>query len=134
MNHIPASSSACVLTGSAFLQAASGKSKHTKAESKTHGVWQDHEEMREDIPFIVAVLNASGTDVCRDGQLVELDFVKAFDTEDPGNLPDIRNDALQVLAVGNFQSQIDTGVQIVRVASQRSNVRAGFTDYTGDVR
>ena len=55
-------------------------------------------------------------------------IVETFDAEDAGDFADVGGDAFELLAVGDFQSEVDAGVQIVGMAAEGANVRAGLTD------
>src|SRR6266853_4980796 len=61
-------------------------------------------------------------------------LVEAFDAEYAGDFPDIGHDALELLAVGDFQGEVDPGMQIVGVAGEGADIRAGIADDAGDVR
>ena len=56
------------------------------------------------------------------------DVVEAFDAEDAGDFADVGGDAFELLAVGDFQREVDAGVQIIGVAAEGANVRAGLAD------
>ena len=67
------------------------------------------------------------------GQGQPSNLEEAFNSEDAGYLSDIRHDVFQMLAIGNFQRQVNAGMQIVRVAGESADVRTSVADYAGDI-
>src|ERR1700693_5424544 len=64
--------------------------------------------------------------------LIRSDVVEAFDAEHAGDFANIGGDAFELLAVGDFQREVDAGVQIIGMAAEGANVRAGLRDCPGD--
>ena len=55
-------------------------------------------------------------------------IVETLDAEYAGDLADVGDDAFELLAVGDFQSEVDAGVKIVGMAAKGADVRARFAD------
>src|SRR5690348_17010741 len=61
-------------------------------------------------------------------------LVHTLDAVHPGNFPDIRENGLELAAVGDFQAGFDPRVELVRSAFQVADVRAGAADHRGNFR
>src|ERR1700694_5795972 len=64
---------------------------------------------------------------------VLLDVVESSHAKHAGDFADVGGDTFELLAVADFQREVDARVQIVRMAAEGANVRAGLADDGGNV-